>query len=177
MKQEKELSKLYILHKLVGIPKKILASHDIENLTELVLHELCDKNCLDFERAAYFVDNPDFNFFKGITGIDRFEIANTDRSHWDDLEEFTVSMRKSPFNNTVRSMLHESAQRRGEQEEKMASNLAKELKFTRPGYYTWDMKHGNKGFLLYQEHQEKKGDIVELIPNAVCLLGLCPIGY
>src|SRR5689334_1067630 len=99
MKQEKELSKLYILHTLVSIPKKILASHDIENLTELVLHELCDKKCLDLERAAYFVDNPDFNFFRGITGIDRIEIVNGDQSHWDNHEDFTVSMRKSPFNN------------------------------------------------------------------------------
>ena len=58
-----------ILNTLSKLPRKMLSLKGQENVTEFVLHELCHKNCFNLDKAAYFVDNPDFDCLKGMAGF------------------------------------------------------------------------------------------------------------
>ena len=68
-----------ILDKLCHLPRKILSLHGHDNITELILHELCNEQCFNLEKAAYFIDNPDFDCFKGVAGHCRSQAL---RSRW-----------------------------------------------------------------------------------------------
>ena len=48
-----------VLNTISRLPRKMLSLKNQENITEFVLHDLCNKKCFNLEKAAYFVDNPD----------------------------------------------------------------------------------------------------------------------
>ena len=72
MKHNPERSAL-VLGNILKIPKKLLSAQHVDNVAEFVLHERSHENCFNLRRAAYFVDNPDFNCLKGIAGFCRKE--------------------------------------------------------------------------------------------------------
>ena len=59
-----------LLQKLSHLPKKIVALEGLEHTPSFVLHELCNESAFNLSKAAFFIDNPDFNHFKGIAGFD-----------------------------------------------------------------------------------------------------------
>ena len=67
-----------VLHHLTHLPRKIVSLNGAENLTEFVLHDLCQSRCFNLPKAAYFVNNPDFNCIKGVAGVHADELFQGD---------------------------------------------------------------------------------------------------
>ncbi len=162
-----------MLTRLTELPVKILSRHDLENITEFVLYELCGPNCFNLKKAAYFVDNPDFNCLKGVAGI-----TNSDQfgnNYWEQPEKFSHFMKESKFNQQVRNLTRPSAKHNKTADTKLAQDLAAELSLKNPAFYSWNMKHGNHGLLLFEHSPETAHEIDDQVLQGLCLLGFCPI--
>jgi len=165
----------HVIDRLRRLPRKMLLLHGSDNVTEFLLYELASKHCFDLKKAAYFIDNPDFNCLKGIVGISNTELHNIE-DVWIDPDTFTKSMVESPFNQHVRSFTYKSHKKNNESYEKIATIIANELGIEKHSFYFWDMKHDNHGFLICENNnniQEKLQD--DLIIDGLSLLSFCPV--
>ena len=165
----------YVVDNLRRLPRKMLLLHGRDNVTEFVLHELC-KNCFNMHKAAYFIDNPDFNCLKGVVGVSTDELSDIN-DIWNESEKFSERMTKSPFNQKVRSFEYQSHKKKGDSHDMLADIIAKELGFKNYNFYTWTMKHDNHGFLLCEKNEEvdcehPKEDV---ILDGLSLLSFCPV--
>lgn len=167
------LKKHEILNRLSALPQKLLRLHGNENVSEFVLHELCNHNCFNITKAAYLVDNPDFDCIKGVAGFSATEAFNSD-AIWDNPESFTEHMKKSQFNTKVRDFMKPSMRRASKTDENTCHMVADFVGITKPGYCSWDMKHDNHGILIY-ETQISSPISQEMLRNGACFLGFCPI--
>jgi hypothetical protein len=166
----------YVIDRLRRLPRKMLLLHGLDNVTEFVLHELASKHCFDLKKAAYFIDNPDFNCFKGVVGISNTGL-DTLEDIWINPDTFTQHMLESPFNQHVRSFTYKSHKKHSEPYEKVADNIANELGLASYDFYTWNMKHDNHGFLVCEKNdrnmQEKLHD--DIVIDGLSLLSFCPV--
>lgn len=169
-----ELKKQNIMHCLSCLPRKILKLHGRHNISEFVIHELGKKECFDFDRAAYIIDNPDFNWLKGVAGLYQDEIYHPQKDLWVEIDEFTTHMEASPYNQQVRSFSKPSCVRNGDSDDQVVKKFAGELGFTNPSFYAWPMKHDNHGILLYEKIDEESCDCSYLL-EGLSLLGFCPV--
>ncbi len=176
MKPEIMYRHAQIVDNLRRLPRKIVQLHGRDNVTDFVLHELCSKDCFNMPKAAYFIDNPAFNCLKGVVGISGVELNNTNNI-WDRPDEFVEKMAKSSFNQQVRSFSYGSRKRREESESSMAKTIAQELGLTDYGFYSWDMKHDNHGFLVCEKDSTSPSDLAaeDVVIDGLCLLSFCPI--
>jgi hypothetical protein len=163
-----------ILSQLCKLPRKILSLQGHDNVTEFVLHDLCNERCFNFNKAAYFVDNPDFNCFKGIAGFSREE-QYPNEDIWVDANLFSSHMKNASFNQKVRNFTRESLMRTGEKDSEVVQEIAQELGLKNHAYCSWNMKHENHGLLIYQASEKPIKDKKEQLFNGVCLLSFCPI--
>jgi hypothetical protein len=165
-----------IVDNLRRLPRKMLQLHGRDNVTDFVLHELCSKDCFNIPKAAYFIDNPAFNCLKGVVGVSGAELSSSGNI-WERPEEFIEKMAQSPFNQKVRSFTYYSRKKRNHPEEAMAETIAKELGLTDYGFYSWDMKHDNHGFLVCEKDMTPNCDHAadDVIVDGLCLLSFCPI--
>lgn len=165
-----------VLHRLSSLPRKMLSLKNHENVTEFVLHELCNKNCFNLAKAAYFVDNPDFDCLKGLAGFCADEAYTLQENIWAHPSAFSTHMQGAPFNQHVRTIMHSSMRKNNKCDQDIVDWAAQELHLQQPGYYAWDMKHDNHGLLIY-ERQFKEGDSCDIdsMLNGLSLLGFCPI--
>src|SRR6202042_1032184 len=92
-----------LLRCLSNLPKQILTLHSLDNVPEFVLHGLCSKDCFNLYKAAYFVDNPDFDCIRGIAGFSKDEGELEWNNIWDDPESFSLFTKSLPFNKRVRT--------------------------------------------------------------------------
>lgn len=176
MKPEIMYRHAQIADSLRRLPRKIVQLHGRDNVTDFVLYELCSKNCFNMPKAAYFIDNPAFNCLKGVAGISGVELNNADNI-WDKPEEFVAKMVQSPFNQKVRSFSYDSRKKREESEASMAKTIAQELGIADYGFYSWDMKHDNHGFLVCEKDVTSPcGHTTDdVVIDGLCLLSFCPI--
>lgn len=162
-----------VLVRLSELPEKMVAAHHYANLAEYILHELCDSVCLSFTKAAFLLDNPDFDHLKGITGI-----HHTDRfpgeSIWNEHETFNSHMEQSSFNQSIRAIQQKSAQRNNIPWQECAERIAQDMVFQEHGWLTFQAKHGNVGLLLFEPHTLSPAQEKFLLAGA-SLLGLCPV--
>jgi hypothetical protein len=175
MKRPESLDKHYdVLHKLSCLPRKMLTLHGSENITEFVLHELCNESCFDLLKAAYFVDNPDFDCFRGVAGLSR---AQAPRSFdvWKDIAKFSDHMKSSEFNQQVRSLSRCSLKKEDRSEKELAATIAKDLGMKHYNVCSWTMKHDNHGLLIYEKAQDNHQIDEEHLLNGLSLLSFCPI--
>lgn len=157
------------------LPRKMLLLHGLDNVTEFVLHELCSKNCFNMNKAAYFVDNPDFNCLKGVVGVSHDEMHGID-DIWQDPQSFTQKMLESPFNQHVRSFTYDSHKRNGDLYENAALSIASELGIKNYNFYSWDLKHNNHGFFICEKDENSQDHPQEdVVVDGLCLLGFCPV--
>ena len=165
-----------IVDNLRRLPRKMLQIHGLDNATEFVLHELCSKDCFNISKAAYFIDNPDFNHLKGVVGVSANDLANV-VNIWENPDLFTQQMVQSPFNQTVRSFVCESRKRRDQSEQDFAKTIAQELGLKDYGFYSWDMKHDNHGFLVCEKNSIDEADCPQddVIVDGLSLLSFCPV--
>jgi len=165
-----------ILTCLSCLPQKILLLHGRENIMEFVLHDLVQETCFDLKAAAYFVNNPDFNCLKGVTGIAQQEVP---QGLWDNIwrqhEMFSTYMRNSPFNRKVRGFNQCSLESSVNPNDEIVHDVARKLGMSRPAFYSLDMKHDNHGFFIFEKNNYNDTTVDELMLNGVSLLGFCPV--
>ena len=176
MKPEIMYRHAQIVDNLRRLPRKMLQFHGHDHVTDFVLHELCSKNCFNIPKAAYFIDNPAFNCLKGIVGISGEELQGFE-DVWKNPDAFREKIAQSPFNQKVRSFNYESRKNCGHSPEAMAEQVAEELGLKDYGFYMWDMKHDNHGFLVCEKNQAEDADHPheEVMVDGLCLLSFCPI--
>ncbi len=176
MERDERWDKEYnVLRYLSCIPNKMIGLHDQENITEFVLHDLCCAQCFNLPKAAYFIDNPDFNCFKGVVGFSREEAYTDSAAIWNSPSAFTVHMRGAQFNNKVRQVLGPSLKKSHVTDETVAQKLARDLGFSQVQAYSWNLKHDNHGLLLI-EHGDVDLSLLEShLKNGLTLLSFCPI--
>jgi hypothetical protein len=162
-----------ILNRLIELPQKIVALHETQNVPEFLLHELCKAECFDLKKAAYLVDNPDFNCLKGVAGFCADQMYN-DTIVWETPELFSAHMQKAPFNQQVRSILHPSKRKSGTSDLETTKILGDYLGMDHPAFCTWPMKHDNHGILIYQANPHVTV-CKQMLVNGACLLSFCPI--
>jgi len=167
--------RIKILHSLSRLPQKMLTAHGRENVTELVLHELANNGCFNFLRAAYLVDNPDFDCLKGVAGFcqaESYQPAGSDV--WQDVEKFSNHVQSSPFNQKVRGLIRPSFRRRGASDKEVAGALAGELGMQDHAFHMWDIRNDNHGLLVYETSVKDMHDLEDLLSGA-SLLSFCPV--
>lgn len=172
----KEFNEGYsVLQHLNQIVPQMLRLRDQDNLTEFVLYELCCHKGFNIEKAAYFVDNPDFNCLRGIVGFSHAEayVADVD-SIWDAPEAFSAHMGQAPFNQKVRGMQKESVRKSSIDDAALVQAMATDLGFKDYDFYAWDMKHDNHGILVF-ERLEGEPLVHECFKNSASLLSFCPL--
>jgi hypothetical protein len=163
-----------MIRRFAGLPKKILSCHDIDNVTEFVLHALCDERCLDLPKAAYFIDNPAFDCLKGVAGFDKHNKYYNCDLMWDEPTSFSKHMLGCNFNQKVRSIERPSAQRNKLSPQALMEALADELAIRNPAWHGWDAKHDNFAIVIFEQadqQDELQCEVVQLL----CLLGFCPV--
>ena len=165
----------HIVDRLRRLPRKMLELHGRDNVPDFVLHELCRPDCFNIPKAAYFIDNPSFNCLKGVVGISNQELQGFENI-WANPDQFIEKVAQSPFNQKVRSYTYESRKNKGHSHEEMAGIIAKELGLNNYGYYAWDMKHDNHGFLVCEKNSSQDDEHhEEVMVDGLCLLSFCPV--
>lgn len=163
-----------IVNSLRQLPKKMICLHGRDNIIEFVLHELCNKRCFNIEKAAFFIDNPDFNCMQGVAGFCQHE-AHESEDIWNNPLLFSEHMSQANFNKKVRSFGCESHKKQGHEEKHLTERIAKELEFKNYDFYVVDMKHDNHGFFMYEPGDEHDDTIKDIIRDSLYLLGFCSI--
>lgn len=162
------------LTNLISLPKKMVHAHGLHEMADLVLHELCHPSCFNINKAAYFVDNPDFNCFKGVSGFDSSDLTGDYAITWEDPEHFFSHARDAHFNKNIRSIERNSFKNKKMHEEELVEGLVRELGFKNHDFSSWNMRHGNHGLFIY----EKKDDsclLKDHLQNGLYLLSFCPV--
>jgi hypothetical protein len=176
MKQDKLLERQHaMLSCLAGVPRKMLSLHDVHNLTEFVLHDLCHERCFNLNKAAFFVDNPDFNCTKGVAGFSREELPKDSEMCLNDPDAFSEYMKTSSFNRKVRSLMQCSLTSLSDSHEEVAKQLAQDLGLRNYAHCSWGMKHDNNGFVLYEKANMQDTFADDYMLNGLSLLSFCPI--
>ncbi len=151
--------------------EKILTHHGKENVIEFVLHALCEERAFNLSKAAYLVDNHDFDCLKGVAGFDKSNLYQAN-SVWDEADQFTDHMKRCSFNQQVRNILQSSCHQKAEQD--IVKSIAQDLSMDNHAYFSWDVKHDNKALLILEplspDHQISKE-----LSRGLYLLGFCPV--
>lgn len=166
--------KLEIVRRILQLPHKMVGVHGRENVPEFILHEIAAEACFDLPKAAYFVDNPDFNVFKGVCGIHKDETYRV-QSIWEAQDHFSDHMKQSAFNNKVRMIENTSHKKACVCDEDIIEDIALALDMKNPWYHAWPLRHDNHGLLLFEASDEVMEHIEDDLHSACHLLSLCPV--
>ncbi len=164
-----------LLRRVTHLPQQILSLHGIENMTEYVLHSLCDESCLNLSKAAYFVDNPDFDCLKGVAGFSKDDEIYTCDTVLDDREHFKEHINGCAFNKRVRSLILPSPRRSMEAHDKHAHHLGGLLGMENPQFHSWTTKHDNYGLLIFEREDIQDLQGHDELLEALSILGFCPV--
>jgi len=164
-----------VLSCLSSLPRKIITVHELDNVPEFILQDICNEHCFNIIRAAYFIDNPDFNQLKGVAGFCREEAYEVLDGMWEDPEAFSKFMQESKFNQLVRDLLVESIEGNDHMHEQIVKKIAPTLQFKNPAWCSWDLKHYNHGLIIYEKADLSEDVFDEHFINTLYLLGFCAI--
>ncbi len=120
-------------------------------------------------KAAYFVDNPDFDCLRGVAGYSQEEHDAHGR------QEFPDHLSTCHFNKKVQSMVHDSYKKRQRHDGDLLKEIAPELHMKNPRCYSWPLKHDNVGILIYEIVLPENDDLSDCIHNGLHLLGFCAL--
>ena len=176
MKREKrEQRKSELLGCVYTLPKSMVKIHGAENMSEFLLHHLSDVHCFNFHKAAYFVDNPDFNHLKGVVGF-QSESAYQEKNPWNSPDQFTHHMKQSDFNQKVRTIARESTKRNNQSDQEIVNELSKVLDLHNPIHRCWPMKYDNHGLLVFELADQNEQELVEeMLNESLYLFAFCPV--
>lgn len=166
-----------ILSYLIHLPSKMVQVHGHPHSADLVLYELCQKNCFNLPRAAYLVDNPDFDCVQGIAGYAEHELGNHTYDVWSDPDKFGSMVKDSAFRNQVRCICKKSSIHKEESLKQVLQEVTQDLGLHDVGFLIWPMKHDNHGILVYEthDHAEEKA-LRDHMHHGAHLLSFCPVG-
>ncbi|MBN2267506.1 MAG: hypothetical protein JW725_04150 [Candidatus Babeliaceae bacterium] len=162
-----------VLARLSALPRKILELLDHQVVTELVFHELCGDHCFGLKRAAYIVDNPDFDCCRGIVGFDAEESSADIEEGWRDPLQFEQRVKSLPFNQKVRDLSYASVSKNNS--DYVVKELGRQLGIVDPAVRSWRIKNGNYGLLLFEHENDASHAGMELLDNGLSILGFCPL--
>ncbi len=165
-----------LLKTLLNLPPKILHNHDIDGLSQIVLHEI--GHIVGFSRASYLIDSPDFDYLKGVAGFCHNECKMHPDDVWNNPQAFSEVMNKAEFHSQIKNFSHHSVKKACTKKEtsdiQTLQELGKTLGIAQPQAYSLQTLHGNHGILLYQDKEatccSKSPEILEQICS---LLALC----
>ena len=164
-----------ILTHLSRLPQKILSLHGRGDLTEFVLRDLCHQGCFNFKKAAFFVDNPDFDCLKGVAGYCHEDNPTVCDALWDHPEKFMARIQESPFNQKVRDVWLPSLQKIEDPQEEAVKTVAQMLQMQNPQSCHLQVKYGNHGILIFEKENTHDAIADEHLHHGVSLLGFCPV--
>lgn len=164
-----------LLQHLGNLRKMIVHNHELENLSEFVLHDLCVGTCFHVNKAAYFVNNPDFKLLHGVTGYHKQEPQAQLHDAWNNQKQFIASMKDSAFNQNVRSKRHEHFEKGKNSEQYLVRKLADQLEIENPAYHIWDLKHANHGLLIYEPLAHEAQHAQQDHLDSLYYLSFCPV--
>ncbi len=174
-KKSQEQRRNDMLRCICSLPRQMTRIHGVDNLTEFLLHHLAAPDCFNFSKAAYFVDNPDFNLFKGVAGFHRLEAFEYE-DHWGNADKFTGHMKDASFNRKVRSVGKKSEQSKTDSKDELVALLAQELELEKPSHQAWKMRYDNHGLLVFELADEEDKELVEeSLADSLYLFGFCPV--
>lgn len=168
-----DVRKIMLLKKLSSLARNITQLPDNHNLIEFVLHELCHEDCFNLKKAAYLVDNEDFDCLHGIVGVDKsqpFSHSNI----WQVPDDFSTYMSSLLFNKKVKELQCKSNKCMSNQELGLIQQLSSELGIECPKYHIIPLKYDNKGILLYELASDADIEENDFI-SGVSFLSLCPL--
>lgn len=159
--------------RLTDLPRKMIQYHDLPHLSQLVLHSLCDEQGVQLKKAAYFLDNPEFDMFKGIAGYHEKEQCSS--CPWQQPEALKAHQHTGNFNTQVRSIMSKSFAS-DEARQASAQALARQLGMNCSAVYTVPLRHGNSGILMVEHDTTYHKQVWdEQLPRGLALLGYCPV--
>lgn len=158
---------------LLELPHKILLHHDVNGLTQIVLHELGHNDSFGLSKASYLIDNPDFNCLKGVAGFCKDECRLHKNDLWDNPESFVHDMENAQFHHKISTFFDKSLVHNATSSDDAIKILGQMLGMNNPLFLTWKMKHGNHGILLFEGEGSLISRRKSLLQNFVALLSLC----
>lgn len=163
-----------VMH-LLDLPHKILTHHEVEGLAPLVLHELGHIRPFSLTKAGYFIDNPDFGCLRGVAGYDKEECSKHKDDVWADPHVFGQDMQDASFHKELLQYADKSLRINGNDAVSTAdiAALAKMFGMHNPSFFTWPMKHGNQGLLIFESDRLVHARHKDLLHKAAALLSLC----
>lgn len=166
-----------LVEHILSLTQNILRHHDNAELPHIVLHHLAQDECFGFKKAAYFVDNPDFDHFRGVAGYSKTESPRLEALAWEQPATFTALLKDASFLNGIRSITKQSFKRKSINIHNAdeVQSLGKLLGMDKAEAISWQMKHGNFGVLLYESERQLSEKDKKLLSCAVPFLGFCPI--
>lgn len=164
-----------VLSRLSLLPRKIIARYSNDHTSEFTLHELCHLACFNLEKAAYFVDNPDFDCLQGIAGYDNTEHGDGLLKELEDAQLFSGHLSTCRFNQHVRTIGCVSYKRAKKSEIDIVKILAPLAGISDPCCSIWPLKHGNYGILIYERGNGQVEELKEYIENGIHILGFCSL--
>ena len=136
------------------LPHKILQHHYLEALPQIILHELGHNHTgFGFKRAVYLVDNPDFDHLVGSAGFCCEECKHHKENMWHEPHTFVEDMKEAQFHNEMRKIIRQSLKRKDIDlnNHNDVKELGRYLGFACPDSFSWNMKHGNHGILIFEK--------------------------
>jgi len=162
---------------VTGLPHKILRHHALDDLSQMVLHELGHDTGFSLSRATYLIDNPDFDHLLGVAGFDAAECALHQKNIWEHPECFCKDMANAEFNAKVRKIANNSFTRKdiNLNDAHDVRALGYELGIKDPSYFSWNMKHGNHGLFIFENNEKLCRWRHGLLKNITSVLSMCGI--
>lgn len=170
-----------LLRKVALLPKRMLSLYDFRlphSLPEFILHDLCDSDFFNIKRAAFLVDNPDFDYVQGIAGFaneEKYQNGKKVCCHWEDADAFSKHMERCKYNQLVKSFCKCSLKKKNRPQEDFLIECARDLGFENPSLCVWDLKHYNHGVLLFDHDGQLDNDIKDHFVNIAYLLSFVPL--
>lgn len=165
---------------LLDLPHKIICHQHIDNLAHAVLHDIARPSSFGLRKAAYLVDNPDFDCLTGVAGYSSEEYTAANKANldhiWDNPQEFLHNIGQTPFHERVKNFSACSLRLRDKSADREAAinEIARALGIQNPVVIDWDMRHENHGVLIF-EQTEKVQHKQTLLASVAAFLGLCAI--
>ncbi len=170
------VSERKLVEDILALPHKIVQNHHVDGLAQLVLYDISHSGRFGFKKAAYFVDNPDFDCLHGIAGFSDGEFE-PEEDVWVSPAKHIGSMNGLAFNKNVKAFRSNSFNRKkiDISDTSQICDLTGELGIEKPHAMGWQLKHGNHGIFVYEPREDVCIWRKSVLASIVALLGLCAL--
>jgi hypothetical protein len=171
----KTLNDKILLEQLVALPQRILKHHEVDDLAQIVLHSLSHPQGFGLKRATYLMDNPDFDHLKGVASFTDDECKHHKEDIWQAPESFKDDMIEAPYHHSIKKFLDVSLRKKDIDlhSSQDIKELGKILGMDDPLFFSWHMRHGNHGLLIFEQGKALDLWQTHLLNNFAALLSMC----